>query len=89
MEEHAMYDIQLCLGKLSLRFQGKKIKTDALSVYAQLNFANLALDLMQDIARFVTTKSIVKFVQTSLKHNKMIKDNTEHYKTYCVSKMHT
>eukprot|EP00957_Ditylum_brightwellii_P007756 586869-Ditylum_brightwellii.AAC.1 len=33
-EEHAKYDIQLHLGKPSMRFQGKKIKTDALSLYA-------------------------------------------------------
>eukprot|EP00957_Ditylum_brightwellii_P170962 13013153-Ditylum_brightwellii.AAC.1 len=79
MEEHAKYNIQLHLGNLSMKFQGKKIETNALSMYTQLNFANLALDLIQDIAKLIATKSMVKFVPTSLKYNKMIKDNTEHY----------
>eukprot|EP00957_Ditylum_brightwellii_P023751 1792105-Ditylum_brightwellii.AAC.1 len=49
-EEHAKYDIQLRLGKPNICHDGKKIETDASSVHARLNFANLALDLLQDIS---------------------------------------
>ena len=68
--EHAKFDIQLCLGKPHVCHKGKKIKTDVLSVYARLNFANLALDLPKDISSIIATKSIVKFIPTSLNYDK-------------------
>eukprot|EP00957_Ditylum_brightwellii_P011829 891723-Ditylum_brightwellii.AAC.1 len=90
VEEHAKYDIQFCLGKPSASFQGKKIKTDVLSMYARLNFANLALDLIQqDIAGLIVTKSMVKFVPASLKYNKSSKATLNIIITYCMSKTHT
>eukprot|EP00957_Ditylum_brightwellii_P046483 3527636-Ditylum_brightwellii.AAC.1 len=81
ISDHAKFDIQLCLGKPNVCHESKKIEMDTLSVYARLNFANLELDLLQDISSIITTKNIVKFIPTSLKYEQMIKDNTGHYKT--------
>eukprot|EP00957_Ditylum_brightwellii_P013512 1019182-Ditylum_brightwellii.AAC.1 len=78
--DFAKYDIQLCVGKRSSWYKGKKFETDALGVYAKLNYSNLALNLIQDIASVIATKSMVKFVSISSKFNKMIKDNMEKYK---------
>eukprot|EP00957_Ditylum_brightwellii_P018031 1358903-Ditylum_brightwellii.AAC.1 len=54
---------------------------DVLSLYAKINFANLALDLLQDSSNIIAMKSILKFIPMSLKYDKMIKDNTGHYTT--------
>eukprot|EP00957_Ditylum_brightwellii_P042074 3187029-Ditylum_brightwellii.AAC.1 len=54
---------------------------DVLSLYTRLNFANLALDLLQDISNIIATKSILEFIPISLKYDNMIKDNTGRYKT--------
>eukprot|EP00957_Ditylum_brightwellii_P160585 12225576-Ditylum_brightwellii.AAC.1 len=77
----AKFNIQLCLDKPNICHEGKKITMDVLSVYASLNFAKLALDLLQDISSIIAMKSVVNFILTSLKYDKMIKDNTGHYKT--------
>eukprot|EP00957_Ditylum_brightwellii_P104538 7965382-Ditylum_brightwellii.AAC.1 len=78
--DFAKYDIQLCVGNPNAWYKGKKIETNALGVYARLNYSYLALDLIQDIAGLIGTKSVVKFVLVSLKFDKMIKDNMEKYK---------
>eukprot|EP00957_Ditylum_brightwellii_P142459 10853322-Ditylum_brightwellii.AAC.2 len=52
------YDIQLCVGKLNAWCKGKKIETNALGVYARLNYSNLALNLIQDITSLIVTKSM-------------------------------
>eukprot|EP00957_Ditylum_brightwellii_P129065 9845183-Ditylum_brightwellii.AAC.1 len=44
--------------KVATNKKGKKIETNALGVYARLNYSNLALDLIQDIAGSIATKSV-------------------------------
>eukprot|EP00957_Ditylum_brightwellii_P020676 1559231-Ditylum_brightwellii.AAC.1 len=48
--DFAKYDIQLRLGKPNAWYKGKKTEINALGVYARLNYSNLALNLIQDIA---------------------------------------
>eukprot|EP00957_Ditylum_brightwellii_P136152 10383621-Ditylum_brightwellii.AAC.1 len=56
--DFAKYDTQLCVGKPNAWYKGKTIETDALGVYARLNYSNLAFDLIQDIAGLIATKSM-------------------------------
>eukprot|EP00957_Ditylum_brightwellii_P206888 15350427-Ditylum_brightwellii.AAC.1 len=78
--EIAKYDVQLHLNQPIIWYKGNKVETDVLGVYAHLSYSTLALNLIQDIASTIGTKSEVKFILSSLKYDKMIKDNMEKYK---------
>eukprot|EP00957_Ditylum_brightwellii_P043665 3310089-Ditylum_brightwellii.AAC.1 len=55
--EIAKYDFQLRLNPPNIWYKGNKVETDALGVYACLSYSTLALDLIQDIASIIGTKS--------------------------------
>eukprot|EP00957_Ditylum_brightwellii_P022278 1681353-Ditylum_brightwellii.AAC.1 len=76
--DHAKSDIQLHFVKLNVCHEGKKITTNALSIYTRLNFANLALDLLQDISSIITTKSML-IVDLSPAHDTSNPDIEEQY----------
>eukprot|EP00957_Ditylum_brightwellii_P053649 4065101-Ditylum_brightwellii.AAC.1 len=57
MAEINNYDVQLHLNQPNIWVEGNKVETDVLGVYAQLSYSMLALDLIQDIASIIGTKS--------------------------------
>eukprot|EP00957_Ditylum_brightwellii_P179853 13701054-Ditylum_brightwellii.AAC.1 len=78
-KDHAKYKIQLHPGHPVVHQNNKKIKTDAVAVYARHHFLNLSLKLIQEISPLISSKTKAKFVPISLKFDMMIKDNVTHY----------
>eukprot|EP00957_Ditylum_brightwellii_P133679 10192002-Ditylum_brightwellii.AAC.1 len=78
-KDHAKFEIQLCPCCPGVCQNNKKIETDAIAVYARHQFSNLSLELLQEIASLISTKSEAEFVLISLEFDTMIKDNVMHY----------
>eukprot|EP00957_Ditylum_brightwellii_P056400 4275351-Ditylum_brightwellii.AAC.1 len=74
----AKVDIQIRMSTLTNN-KGQKVQTNALAVYAWLQFARITRDLLEEVAPIITNTSKVKFVPLGVKYDKNIPNNESLY----------
>eukprot|EP00957_Ditylum_brightwellii_P191696 14593680-Ditylum_brightwellii.AAC.1 len=76
---HMKYDVQVRIFLPANSVRGGKVQTNALAIFAQMTFAKLSCEPLEDTLAMIGNKNKVTFVPLGLKYDQTIKDNATHY----------